>query len=74
MTEVLIGILLLAAANLLLTARVLVRLTRGDAEAESEQAVQDAMDEEKRERGSLDEGFENIMRYAVNGKTGFDDE
>lgn len=27
---------------------------------------------EKPKRGSMDEGFENIMQYAVKGKTGFE--
>lgn len=27
---------------------------------------------EKPKHGSMDEGFENIMQYAVNGKTGFE--
>ena len=31
-------------------------------------------DEGEERKDPVDEGFENIMRYAVNGKTGFDAE
>ena len=39
--------------------------------------VRDETEEEREERdrrGSFDEGFDNIMRFAVNGMTGFERE
>ena len=60
---------------------VFTERARRRAEAALEDQVQDAMDAEagdadgngKDRRGSFDEGFDNIMRYSVNGKTGFEE-
>lgn len=75
MTEtLLIVILLLSALNALLTVGLCTRCFKAQADRRTEERVQEAMDEEagKARRDELDEGFQNIMTYSVNGKTGFD--
>lgn len=75
MTEtLLIVILLLSALNALLTVGLCTRCFKAQADRRTEERVQEAMDEEagKARRDELDEGFENIMTYSVNGKTGFE--
>lgn len=75
MTEtLLIVILLLSALNALLTVGLCTRCFKAQADRRTEEQVQEAMDEEaeKARRDELDEGFQNIMTYSVNGKTGFD--
>lgn len=75
MTEtLLIVILLLSALNALLTVGLCTRCFKAQADRRTEERVQEAMDEEagKARRDELDEGFQNIMTYSVNGKTGFE--
>lgn len=75
MTEtLLIVILLLSALNALLTAGLCTRCFKTQVDRRTEERVQEAMDEEaeKARRDELDEGFQNIMTYSVNGKTGFE--
>jgi hypothetical protein len=43
------------------------------AQAAIDAAAEEDRDEERERRGSFDEGFENLMRFSVNGKTGFED-
>lgn len=38
----------------------------------NEAEVEEAMEREAREAQKIDEGFQNIMRFEVNGKTGFE--
>jgi len=72
------GIGFIASLNLAATLALTRRLLGKTEEQRNEEKAQAAMDEaanadEERERnGSFDEGFENIMRFAVNGKTGFE--
>lgn len=68
---ILLGIVVvLAAADAALTAALLIRTRRGTgdgpgAAVEPTDAVEDTRD-------TLDEGFENLMRFQVGGKTGFE--
>ena len=64
------GILLLLLVNLVLTAGLYRRLLLPSEEERNERAVQKAMDQAAAD--PMDEGFENIMRFSVNGKTGFE--
>ena len=41
--------------------------------AEKEKKAEEAVEREMK-RDFMDEGFENIMSYSVNGKNGFDDD
>ena len=43
-----------------------------DGEQELDEKVQQAMEEEERRSRAMDEGFDNMMRYSVNGSDGFD--
>ncbi len=55
---------------------MLALLIRGNAErrgAEKEKKAEEAVEREMK-RDFMDEGFENIMSYSVNGKNGFDDD
>lgn len=65
----------LATINLLVSLAVLVLLLRGNVQRRQEERVQAAMDEQVEEelrRGrAMDEGFDNLMRFAVNGQDGF---
>ena len=65
----------LATINLLVSLAVLVLLLRGNVQRRQEERVQAAMDEQVEEelrRGrAMDEGFDNLMRFAVNGHDGF---
>lgn len=75
MTEtLLIVILLLSALNALLTVGLCTRCFKAQVDRRTEERVQEAMDEEagKARRDELDEGFQNIMTYSVNGKTGLE--
>lgn len=70
MTAFLLVILLaLMAADLSLTALVFVRLYANAAEERLERKVGEHI-----ARDRMDEGFENIMSFSVNGKTGFESE
>ena len=64
----------LATINLLVSLAVLVLLLRGNVQRRQEERVQAAMDEQVEEelrRGrAMDEGFDNLMRFAVNGHDG----
>ena len=72
------GIGFITSLNLAATLALTRRLFGKTEEQRNEEKAQAAMDEaananEEHERnGSFDEGFENIMRFAVNGKTGFE--
>ena len=63
-------ILLLLLVDLVLTAGLYRRLVLPSEEERNERAVEQSM--EKAAADPMDEGFENIMRFAVNGKTGFE--
>lgn len=66
---------LLVVLNLSITARLYIRLVLPDEESRNEAAVEQAMDRERKEAAdAMDEGFENIMRFSVKGKTGFETE
>lgn len=41
-------------------------------ERELDEKVQTAMEEETRRSRAMDEGFDNLMRFSVNGSDGFD--
>jgi len=72
MTEVCLSmILLLLLLDLGLTLRLYCRLLLPSEEERNERAVELAMEQAA---DPMDEGFENIMRFAVNGKTGFEQE
>ena len=86
MTDVLlVCILFLVSIDTAAVLYVLKRHAEKETKKQSERAVETAMfktnspvieteaEREARERrGSFDEGFENLMRYSVNGKTGFE--
>ena len=63
-------VLLLLIANLAVTAGLYRRLLLPSEEERNERAVEKAM--EQAAADPIDEGFENIMRFSVNGKTGFE--
>lgn len=73
MTEGFILLGLLVLLNLSLTAKLYIRLVLPDEESRNEQAVERAMREAEK-ADPMDEGFENIMRFSVKGKTGFEPE
>ena len=55
---------------------ILALILRRNAErrgAEKEKKAEEAVEREMK-RDFMDEGFENIMSYSVNGKNGFDDD
>ena len=72
------GIGFITSLNLVATLALTRRLLGKTEEQRNEEKAQAAMDEaanadaERERNGSFDEGFENIMRFAVNGKTGFE--
>ena len=41
-------------------------------EQELDEQVKAAMEEDSRRSRAMDEGFDNVMRYSVNGSDGFD--
>lgn len=63
---------ILLAANLFLTAILYVRLCLPDEEERLERKVNETMRRERRD--PIDEGIDNIMRFEVGGKTGFERE
>ena len=65
MSFILVALLLV---NISVTAAVYCKLCLPSREERTDAAVEREM-----EKGSVDEGFENIMRYSVNGKTGFEE-
>ena len=65
MSFILVALLLV---NISVTAAVYCKLCLPSREKRTDAAVEREM-----EKGSVDEGFENIMRYSVNGKTGFEE-
>lgn len=72
MEQFLTGLLLLAVLlDLAVTAATYRRLFSPSEEERNERAVEKAMEQRQ---DPMDEGFENIMRFSVNGKTGFEQE
>ena len=73
---ILVIITLLILLDLAVTAALYIRLCLPDEQERLERRVEAAQEramEAQRDRGELmDEGFENIMRFSVNGKTGFE--
>lgn len=65
MSFILVALLLV---NISVTAAVYCKLCLPSKAERTDAAVEREM-----EKGSVDEGFENIMRYSVNGKTGFEE-
>lgn len=63
-----ITVLVLLTLLLLMTAAMFTKVCVPSREERTDAAVEREM-----EKGSVDEGFENIMRYSVNGKTGFEE-
>ena len=57
--------------DLVVTAATYRRLFSPSEEERNERAVEKAMEQRQ---DPMDEGFENIMRFSVNGKTGFEPE
>lgn len=57
--------------NLLLTAAVFVKTCLPTPDERTDRQVELAVEESQRP-DPMDEGFENIMRFSVNGKTGFE--
>ena len=71
MEQIFMGlVLLLLSLNLAVTAGLYRRLLLPSEEERNERAVEKAM--EQAAADPIDEGFENIMRFSVNGKTGFE--
>lgn len=69
----LVVIAILSALNVALTAGLLVKLLVPSEEQRNERKAEQAMaDSAQREKDAMDEGFDNIMRFSVNGKTGFE--
>ena len=64
----------MAAANLALSVALYRAIVLPDEEARNEAAVERAMAREAEQADPMDEGFENIMRFSVNGRTGFEQE
>ncbi len=62
-------LIILVVADTVMTAMMFVRLYANAAEERLEREVG-----EKMARDRVDEGFENIMRFSVNGTTGFESE
>ena len=75
MENVMILIVVLLVVNIMLTGGLMGFLLGGEYFRRSEKRVQAAMDvqaEEEARRGrAMDEGFDNLMRFAVNGQNGF---
>ena len=72
MEQFLNGLVLLAVLlDLAVTAATYRRLFSPSEEERNERAVEKAMEQRQ---DPMDEGFENIMRFSVNGKTGFEQE
>ena len=72
MEQFLNGLVLLAVLlDLAVTAVTYRRLFSPSEEERNERAVEKAMEQRQ---DPMDEGFENIMRFSVNGKTGFEQE
>lgn len=66
-------IIVLLAADIALEAIMYRKLNGNAAERRLDEQVEQAMETERREReDEFNEGFDNIMRFAVNGKTGFE--
>ena len=63
--------LMMAAASLVMSGFLCVTELRRRRERKAEAAVDRAMEEESRRSRAMDEGFDNLMRYAVNGQDGF---
>lgn len=73
MEQVFMGlVLLLLVLDLAVTAGLYFRMCLPSREERNERAVERAMEQEAAD--PIDEGFENIMRFSVNGKTGFETE
>ena len=68
------ALLFMAAANLALSAALYRALALPDEEERNEALVEAALRREAEKADPMDEGFENIMRFSVNGKTGFEPE
>lgn len=66
----------LLAAEIALLAVLAAALMRRSGEskpsAQENAATAETPSQEKPKPGSIDEGFENIMQYAVRGRNGFD--
>lgn len=65
---------LLVGCNLILTAAVFKKVCCKSAEQRADEAVERAMEEDRealRRSRAMDEGFDNLMRYSVNGNDGF---
>ena len=68
-------IVVLLVANLLMSGALLgmalgrVQLRRNEGRAQA--AMDEQADEELRRGRAMDEGFDNLMRFAVNGQDGF---
>ena len=62
---------LMAAASLVMSGFLCVTDLRRRAGRKAEEAVDRAMEEESRRSRAMDEGFDNLMRYAVQGQDGF---
>ena len=72
MTGFYFGVLaLLLVLDLAVTVHLSHRILAPNEEERNERAVELAMEQAA---DPMDEGFENIMRFAVNGKTGFEQE
>lgn len=72
MTGFYFGVLaLLLVLDLAVTVHLSYRILAPGEEERNERAVEQAM---KAAADPMDEGFENIMRFSVNGKTGFEQE
>ena len=70
----LLVIALLVGCDLLLTAAVFKKLCCKSAEQKADEIVERALEEEReamRRSREMDEGFDNLMRYSVNGNDGF---
>lgn len=66
-------IIVFLAADIALEAIMYRKLNGNAAERRLDEQVEQAMETERREReDEFNEGFDNIMRFAVNGKTGFE--
>lgn len=62
----------LLGLNLAECAMLAVLFSRWYLRRRAKRADEQAEREMQRQPDPMDEGFENIMRFAVNGKTGFD--
>lgn len=67
MEMALIGLCIVAAANLAITAALYTKLCRKSEQQRVEEAVEAEMESER-----MNKGFDNIMGYTVGGKTGFE--